>query len=1180
MFRKTVFSFAFLSALSLSAGGDSVKKWFFENEYGVRPASTENAKISFVEEETRTSFRQEKSLDSVTSFRSTYKKIRVDYKGPYGKGAFTFHAFIPESKKPVPVTLLMCNRPGVMPINVDDDGVSSFWPRQEILKRGYAAIAFYMSDLASETYRPETALRSGAFKVFGPKYEERKGNDWGVLSAWAWGASRVMDWIASNPTLDASKVMVVGHSRGGKSALVAGVTDKRFSMVVSNNSGRGGACLNKMEIPLSEPWRSFGYYGVGYWFCSNYFKTFCEGRDKTAPYDQDDWLSLISPRILAVGSGQADTWAGPEGEFAATLSASETWWKKGVGENVLYTIREGGHGLGLDDWMRYIDFADARWRGVTVTVKGRDSSSIQKALDNPARPLTVVLPEGKYNIKKTLLVHSGTTIKAHPRAHLVLDGSVKRKAGEFLLSNADEINGNEKITIEGGIWDANKEQGYNVKVPESEKFNPASWSGVTLNFRNVKNLRLYDMTLANSVTFNARFCQVDGFDIRRLKIVSDIIKNNQDGLHFGGYTFNGVVDGVRVETKGQTNDDLIAFNADDSITRHENRGTINGPITNIVVRNVYAEDCHCLVRLLRAYNPIRDVTIEKCAAGCRYNAINGDDARKWMAHGGEKGGVVEGSLPKSTGVLANILIRDVTCWATVKNGFPLVKIDGALEGRGVEFDGFLRDMAKDVDPERPLAANKRTMEIMGADAMPAPPKWNEGAPHFNGPKVFGATPSRFFHFMFPVRGTREGLKFSVSKGSLPKGVSLDKRLGLISGRAAEGEYSFTVKAQNSKGSAERDFTLIVGEGKLMLTPQLGWDSWNAYANDVSDSVIRKEAKAMIETGLASRGYATINIDAGWQGDRALHSPNPLLANSKFPDMKKLFKDIHDMGLRVGLYSSPMIFTWGSAIPVLYQGSTTFPVDWSETGHHYPIGKTLKEAADAELWATWGVDYIKYDWGNYTKPKFSKRMREALDATGRDVYLSVCTDCLVEDADEHAKYAQIVRGGNRDLIDEWKMNNEKPRGVTDVLKFQKPWLEHIRPGFWYDLDMMSLGPMYLGSHGKILGDNLIGNNLTHNEAAFHFIYWAFCCNPIHLSCRMGELDKFTLDLISNEEIIEVMTDYPASAPKFEMRSQVLVGTRTLSDGRKAVGYFNLSDEGREIDGMYLPPHFAKLKVTSF
>lgn len=1176
MFHKVVFSLAFFSILSVFAGKDDVKKWFFENEYGIRPASTERAKISFVEEETRPSVCQEKSKNFVSSFSSTYKRVRVDYEGPYGKGSFCFHAFIPKSDKPVPVTLLMCNRPGAMPIDVDDNASSSFWPRNEILKRGYAAIAFYMSELASETYRSETALESGVFKVFGPKYKERKGNDWGVLSAWAWGASRVMDWIASNPALDAGKVMVVGHSRGGKSALVAGVLDKRFSMVVSNNSGRGGASLNKMEMPLSEPWRSFGYYGVGYWFCANYEKTFCKGRDQKAPYDQSDWLSLVSPRILAVGSGQADSWAGPEAEFAATAAAAETWWKSGVGENIVYTIREGGHDLGHEDWMKYVDFADARWRGVTVKVTGSDSASIQKALDNPARPLTVVLPEGTYKISKTLLVHSGTTIKAHPRAHLVLDGSVKRKAGEFLLSNADEKNGNENIIIEGGIWDGNKEQGFNVKVPESEMFNPSSWSGVTLNFRNVKGLRLYDMTLANSVTFNARFCQIDGFDIRRIKIVSSVIKNNQGGLHFGGYTFNGVVDGVRVETEGQTNDDLIAFNADDSITCHENRGTVNGPITNIVVRNVYANDCHCLVRLLRANSDIRDVTIEKCAAGCRYNAINGE---KLVAHGGVRGGEGESRQPKSSGVLSNILIRDVTCWATAKNGVPLVKIDGALEGRGVEFDGFCRDMAKDVDPERPLAANKRTMEIMGADAMPAPPKWNEGAPHFNGPKVFGATPSRFFHFMFPVRGAREGLKFSIVKGSLPEGVSLCPDLGRISGRAAKGEYPFTVKAVNSKGSAVRDFTLIVGEGKLMLTPQLGWASWNAYANDVSDEVIRKEAKAMIETGLASRGYSAINIDAGWQGDRSLYSPNPLHANSKFPDMEKLFKDIHAMGLRVGLYTSPMIFTWGSAIPVLYQGSTTFPVDWTESGHYYPIGKTLKEGADAELWAKWGVDYIKYDWGNYTKPKFAKRMREALDATGRDVYLYVCTDCLVEDVEEHAKYAQIVRG-NRDLIDEWKMNTEKPHGVADLLKFQRPWLPYIRSGFWYDLDMMGIGPMYLGSHGKILNENIIGNNLTHNEAAFHFIYWAFCCNPIHLSCRMAELDKFTLDLISNEEIIAVMTDYPAKMPEFKERSGVLVGVRTLSDGRKATGYFNLSDEGKEIDGMYLPPHFAKLKVTFF
>ena len=702
-----------------------------------------------------------------------------------------------------------------------------------------------------------------------------------------------------------------------------------------------------------------------------------------------------------------------------------------------------------------------------------------------------------------------------------------------------------------------------------------------MNFRKVKDLRLHDMTLANSVTFNARFCEVDGFDIRRIKIVSLVVKNNQDGLHFGGCTFNGVVDGVEVVTKGQTNDDLIALNADDSLTRHENRGTVNGPITNVVVRNVRAEDCHCLVRLLRAYNPIRDVTIESCEAGCRYNAVNGDDARKWMAVGGEMDDADR--LPDSTGALENVKISNVRCWATARNGFPLVKIDGVLKGRGVEFDGFVRDMSKDADPDRPLAADRRTLEIMGADGLPAQPAWNRGRPHFNGPKVFGATPGRLFRFVFPVRGAREGLSFSVSKGALPDGVALDAGSGLLSGRAAAGEYSFTVRAENREGAAERDFALVVGEGKLMLTPQLGWDSWNAYANDISGEIALREAQAMVEKGLAARGYASINIDAGWQGDRELWGDHPLLANSKFPDIKGLFEKIHALGLRVGLYSSPMIFTWGSAESVLYQGSTTFPVDYSEPGHHYGIGKTLRERADAARWAEWGVDYLKYDWGNDTRPKFAKRMREALDATGRDVYLSVCADCLVEDAEEHAKYAQIVRG-SRDIVDRWKTGGEKPRGVADLIPYQRPWLGHVRSGFWYDLDMMGLGPMYLGEHGQWFDEGRkavvkrIGCGLTHNETAFHFLYWAFSSNPIHLSCRMAELDDFTLNVVSDERALEVLNDYPFSAPQFEERGGgIVVGTRRLSDGRVAKAYFNFADECREADGIFLPPHFARLML---
>lgn len=1160
---------------TVSSDRAKTKDWFLDNVYGRRPAAAENVAARFVELDPPRETKDGKAIR---------RRVKVEYSGPLGDGSFSFLAFIPKSDKPVPAAVLLCNRPEAMPIDDDSKAATDFWPRDEIVGRGYAAIAFYLSDLAAETYRAETALASGVFKVFGPKYAERKPSDWGVLSAWAWGASRVMDWIERTPELDAKKVMVVGHSRGGKCALVAGIVDERFAMVCANNSGRGGAQLNKMRLPLSEPWDAFRYWGVGYWFAEGYERVFGGGADWSAPYDQDDWLALVSPRILCVGSGAADDWAGPEAECAAAKSAEAAWWRDGAPENCQYGVREGDHGLLLVDWRRYLDFADARWRGTTVVVDGNDSAAIQRALDMKARPLTVVIPKGVYDVTSTLRIGSHTTIKAHPEARLVLNGGVRHRAGDFLLSNADEKGGNEDIAIEGGVWDGNKEIGFNLKEPPERKFHPDAWSGVTLNFRKVKNLRLHDMTLANSVTFNARFCEVDDFDIRRIKIVSPVVKNNQVGLHFGGFTFNGVVDGVEAVTKGQTNDDLIALSADDLLTRHENRGTVNGPITNVVVRNVRAEDCHCLVRLQRAYNHIRDVTIENCEAGCRYSAVNGDDARKWIANGGASGGTAEGSLPPSTGALENVLVRNVRCWATARNGFPLVKIDGVLRGRGVEFDGFVRDMAKDVDPDRPLAADRRTLEIMGADGLPAQPAWNRGRPHFNGPKVFGATPGRLFRFVFPVRGAREGLAFSVAKGALPDGVALDAGSGLLSGRADAGEYAFTVRAENREGAAERDFRLIVGEGKLMLTPQLGWSSWNAYANDISGEIALNEAQAMVEKGLASRGYAAINIDAGWQGDREQWGDHALLANAKFPDIQGLFAKIHALGLRVGLYSSPMIFTWGSAESVLYQGSTTFPVDYSEPGHNYGIGKTHKERADAALWAKWGVDYIKYDWGCDTKPKFAKRMREALDATGRDVYLSVCTDCLVEDAEEHAKYAQIVRG-NRDIVDRWKTGGDKPHGVADMIPYQRPWLGHVRPGFWYDLDMMGLGPMYLGGHGQCFDERQkrvvkrIGSNLTHNETAFHFLYWAFSSNPIHLSCRMTELDDFTLNVISDERALEVLNDYPFAAPQFEDRGDgVVVGIRRLSDGRVAKAYFNFADECRETDGIFLPPHFARLMLS--
>ena len=340
------------------SGRAETLRWFLENEYGVRPAATERPDVSFVRDV------PDRELPDGSAVR---KRIRVNYRGPYGTNSFAFVAYIPKSAKPVPATLLLCNRQQVMPIDESDGGEeTAFWPRSEIIRRGYAAVAFYLSDLANETYKAETALRSGVFAAY-ERFEDRKPNSWGALSAWAWGASRVMDWMEREPSIDAKRVMVIGHSRGGKCALVAGITDERFAMVVSNDSGTGGARLNRMNLPHSEPWRSFEYYGVTYWFCDNYRKTFVNDNGMSVAHDQDEWLSLVAPRLLAVGSGSDDAWAGPEGERAATERAEETWKRLGVPENVTYGVRKGGHGLEKEDWMRYLDFADRHMGGVRST---------------------------------------------------------------------------------------------------------------------------------------------------------------------------------------------------------------------------------------------------------------------------------------------------------------------------------------------------------------------------------------------------------------------------------------------------------------------------------------------------------------------------------------------------------------------------------------------------------------------------------------------------------------------------------------------------------------------------------------------------------------------------------------------------------------------------------------------
>lgn len=333
---------------------------FREHVYGRSPGKPDRLQFETVE-------RNEKAMDGA----ATLERIAVLSSRQDRRHRFELTAFLPNKRRGrVPVFLLLNNRPAS---NTDPTRreKSGFWPAEQMIARGYGIAALQVGDLAPDN---NGKFREGVIRLFEGSSEGPRAPDaWAGLAAWAWGGSRALDYFETDARVDARRIAVVGHSRGGKAALWAGAEDERFALVISNESGEGGAALARRNFgeTLSRITETFPF-----WFAADY-RSFA-GREASLPVDQHMLLSLVAPRALYVASADEDLWSDPRGEFLSLAHSSPVfalWGDRAIDPRAMpaleqpmmsgrrgYHIRRGPHNLTPYDWDRFADFADTLWK--------------------------------------------------------------------------------------------------------------------------------------------------------------------------------------------------------------------------------------------------------------------------------------------------------------------------------------------------------------------------------------------------------------------------------------------------------------------------------------------------------------------------------------------------------------------------------------------------------------------------------------------------------------------------------------------------------------------------------------------------------------------------------------------------------------------------------------------------
>ena len=465
------------------------------------------------------------------------------------------------------------------------------------------------------------------------------------------------------------------------------------------------------------------------------------------------------------------------------------------------------------------------------------------------------------------------------------------------------------------------------------------------------------------------------------------------------------------------------------------------------------------------------------------------------------------------------------------------------------------------------AMTLKTFNPISSEEYILTPK-SPATPRINSAAVFGVRPGSPFLFRIPATGERP-MTFSV-KG-LPEGLKLDYQTGIITGKLDKtGIYEVELTAKNAKGKTSKKFKINCGE-KIALTPTMGWNSWNCFGLEVSADKVKRAADALIKSGLADHGWSYINIDDSWQYNRDSKDHSKMrdekgfiIPNVKFPDIKGLADYVHNNGLKIGIYSSPGPWTCGGS-----------------------LGSYGYEKQDAESYANWGIDYLKYDWCSYggvldglpendpfkvpslafqgggdpekgVKP--FKLIGDLLRQQPRDIVYNLCQYGM----------GDVWKWGDKVEAQSWRTTNDITdtwASVKSIALAQDKAAPFAKPGNWNDPDMLVVGEVGWGNPHK--------SRLKPDEQYLHISLWSIFSAPLLIGCDLEKLDNFTLNLLTNDEVIAVNQDaLGKQGVCLQTVGELKIYVKELEDGNKAVAFANFGRE--KVSTNY--KDFAKLGIS--